>query len=760
MRIERIIYGMVLVLVALSSHLISYSQQRNNDRDSCINLKEIFITSECKFDTSLRNEALSSSSFDIKNIENNGSKGIKDIALNTPNLFIPDYGSKTTSSIYVRGIGSRIDNPIIGYYMDNIPILNKSNFDFEFWDIKNIDIIRGAQSTLYGLNTLGGIINITSLSPMNYQGKRVEFETGNGGLFRTKTSVYYKKSDKLAFSIGMYYGSLSGFFTNTYTNKKADWSRDFGTRIKIQYRFNKNWTLYNNTIFSSLNQGGYAYSEYNIEKKQAFSISYNDKCGYDRKSLINGTKINYRNNKINLLSISSIQILDDKMLLDNDFSQKALFTLNQTQREIGLSQEFILKPISSNKNFDWIIGSYSFSRHLDLQSPVRFREDGVNEIILYNINNGLHHSFPYDNILFREKEFDANSSFIYPRYGTALYCQGSYKYKNLKLIGGLRMDYENILLDYKNDIRINYLFTLTMDEYKPLNTILRGKESQETLELLPKIALVYDINDDVNIYATISKGYKSGGYNTQIFSDILSNKMREDMLRDLGITLENSQQKYSIDEIIKYRPEYIWNYEMGSHFDLLNNKLRGNIALFYMDCINQQLTIFPDDKSMGRMMTNAGRSKSMGVETSIRANIDNLSLNLSYGFIHARFIEYKNGQENYSNKKLPYSPSNTISIGAYYFLILSSHYIDDINFGISYSGAGKIYFDEANSVSQEYYSLIDANINLHRDRFNLRLWARNITNTDYNTFYFMSLGKSYVQKGRPIQFGLTLIFNT
>jgi len=63
-----------------------------------------------------------------------------------PNLFIPDYGSKLTSAIYIRGVGSRINTPSVGLYVDDIPYIDKSAFDFSFSDIENIEVLHGPQS--------------------------------------------------------------------------------------------------------------------------------------------------------------------------------------------------------------------------------------------------------------------------------------------------------------------------------------------------------------------------------------------------------------------------------------------------------------------------------------------------------------------------------------------------------------------------------------------------------------------------------------
>ena len=98
-------------------------------------------------------------------MEKQDVNSLKELSSFAPNFYIPDYGSKITSSVYIRGIGSRIDQPAVGLYVDGIPMLNKSLFDFDFYDIRFIEILRGPQSTLYGRNTMAGIVNIQTAVP-------------------------------------------------------------------------------------------------------------------------------------------------------------------------------------------------------------------------------------------------------------------------------------------------------------------------------------------------------------------------------------------------------------------------------------------------------------------------------------------------------------------------------------------------------------------------------------------------------------------
>ncbi len=76
----------------------------------------------------------------------------------------------------MRGFGSRIDQPVVGVNVDDVPYMNKNAYDFDFYDIRRIELLRGPQGTLYGRNTSGGVMNISTLSPMVWQGARLSAE--------------------------------------------------------------------------------------------------------------------------------------------------------------------------------------------------------------------------------------------------------------------------------------------------------------------------------------------------------------------------------------------------------------------------------------------------------------------------------------------------------------------------------------------------------------------------------------------------------
>ena len=92
---------------------------------------------------------------------------------------MPNYGSRLSSSVYVRGIGSRVNSPAIGLYLDGIPVMSKSAFNLHNYQLSRVDVLRGPQGTLYGQNTEGGLVKMYSHNPFDYQGSEVKLSYGS-----------------------------------------------------------------------------------------------------------------------------------------------------------------------------------------------------------------------------------------------------------------------------------------------------------------------------------------------------------------------------------------------------------------------------------------------------------------------------------------------------------------------------------------------------------------------------------------------------
>ena len=717
--------------------------------DTLLHIGLVEVTS-IKQGTTLRGKAIAATLIDNLMAEQNRITALKDASEIVPNFYIPDYGSRMTSSVYVRGLGARIDQPVVGMNVDNVPVMTKEGYDFEMVDIERIEILRGPQSTLYGRNTMGGVVNIYTLSPFNYQGVRIGAEYGSGNTLKARVSYYHRCTERLAAAVSGYYTRSGGLFENLHTGRMCDSEQQGGGRFKLAWR-GERLKIENTLAFSLTEQGGYpyAYAGEDIVDENGETIiangeiRYNDPCGYERVEVSDGVTVRYDASKFSLSSITSYRYHDDKMTLDQDFTPLSYFTLVQAREEHTATQEVVIRSKEEGQRYNWLCGAFGFFKQSNMNAPVQFKRTGIDELIIKNASgtSGIPLTFDNDELLF-------DSRFDMPTWGVAAYHESSLMLGKFLLTAGVRMDYERARLDFdcQSDAQGKFGVTsITPDIY-------RGRMHNAFFEILPKVTATVRFDARNSLYASISKGYKAGGFNTQMFSEVQQARL----MKQMGVAMH----RLSIDEIVAYKPEYSWNYEVGAHAATADGRLVAEAAIFYIDCRDQQLTVFPEGQTTGRMMTNAGKTRSFGGEISAKASpFKNFDVSLSYGYTNARFVEFRSGKSDYAGQYLPYAPQHTAAARANYEIEIPTRWLEKIILGVGYKGVGPIYWNEENTLRQDYYSLLDGSVRFAGKHYAVELWGRNLVNTEYAVFHFESISHPFLQMGRPRTFGVTLSIN-
>ena len=744
-----------MLLTLLSASAAEVERAMVTDSVESTMLPELNIVS-IKQAGSLQNQAVSATVINIGEVQLNDITDIKRLSDLVPNFYIPDYGSRITSTIYVRGIGARMDQPSVGLTVDNLPVLNKDAYDLDIADIAEIEMLRGPQSSLYGRNTMTGLINIRTLSPLRYQGFRIMGEAMLNNSYKLQGGWFHKFRPDMGFSVSLALNSLRTGYKNSYNNSDVGREKSGAARVKFEWLPTSRFSILNTFSTSLLKQSGYAY-EYVGTKE----INYNDTCFYKRFLLNDALTLNYNFPSWKITGILSVQHINDNMTLDQDFLPESYFTLTQKKQETDLTAEFIAHR-NPGHPYHWLGGIFAFYRHLDMQAPVIFKPTGIASLIELHRNE----SNPYYPIKWDSDEFLLNSDFKLPSFGLAAYHESRYKTGNLEFSASVRLDFERINLNYHSFTATSYTVyenpsgilpapfdklkfyrqvAVNIDEYGKLHTVY--------LTFLPKASALYNLPSGIgNLYATFGKGYKAGGYNVQMFSDVLQQRL----MNFMGAT-----SKYNVDDLVRYKPEYSYNYEIGGHLDFggLSNSplanLSADLSIFYIDCRDQQLTKFPEGVTTGRMMTNAGRTRSFGAELALSWNPwEPLRFNGSYGYTNARFVNYNDGREDFKGKRLPYAPANTLFLQCIYSLQNASLGNKSIIFDVNMRGTGDIYWDEANSLRQPFYALLGGSVSLKTPKWEVQIWGKNLTATRYNTFYFMSISHEFLQRGAKINAGV------
>ena len=692
----------------------------------------------------------SSTSLRRVDLENRHITSVKELSALAPNFYQPDYGSRMTSSMYVRGFGSRIDQPVVGMNIDGVPVMNKNSYDFELFDIDRVQVMRGAQGLLFGRNTSGGAINLYTMSPLDFQGKRLTLEYGTANNVRLKASHYAKASESFGWSVGVMYNHSDGYFRNYELGKNCDGGDNAALRLRTQWLPGENWSVDNTFSAGYVSEGGWAYGHYNPVTDELAPVAYNDECSYKRFNISDGLVVKRYFNNMTVSSTTGYQYVDDRMELDNDFLPLDYFSMGQYQKEHSLTQEFVIKAEDLGA-FNLLGGLFGFFKHNNMSAPVHFKQYGIDNLILKNANDEYYYHLVGDRELsFEEDNFVIADDFVIPAFGVAAFLQGGVSFGGLDVKAGLRVDYEYSSMSYDSRATVHYSTYRDLRDSNELNAVFKGGRAVDALELLPSLSVSYGSGWG-NVYASARKGFKAGGFNTQLFSDILQQKM-------MGELVGNDQNVDASSTV--YHPEENWTYELGTHLSPLESgDLDVSAALFYIDCRNQQLTVFPQGMGTGRMMSNAGRSFSTGVELGARYVVGPVTIDAAFGYAYAKFLEYNRGDVDLAGKFLPYAPRETMSANIAYRIPVPSSFANIFVLNVGWNGVGRIYWNEENTLSQPFYNLFSASLVWGKGHWGASLWGKNLLNEKYNTFYFRSIGNDFFAQGKPLYVGVSFHIN-
>jgi len=690
------------IAILLYFNQLSTSQTNEDSTKYQLNLNEVVIQSVKETTEPLLQLPAAATFLNSKTVEQREINSLKDATAIVPNLFMPDYGSKLTSPIYIRGVGSKINSPSIGLYVDDVPYFEKAAFDFELTDIERIEVLRGPQGTLYGRNTMGGIINVYTKDATNQPNAKLMLSAGNYGLKRTRATINTPITKKSALSIGAFYSQRDGYFTNHYDSSKVDEETSFGGHLKYKVKFNQHFQLTVMSAAERMEQGGYPYAPYTDSTRYTAPINYNHESGYDRDLWSNAVTLTYQTEKTLIRWVTSHQYLKDYQDIDQDFSPANTFVVTQDMKQNVLAQEIIVKH-RFNPHFNWVAGLWGFKQWSDSQLDLA-------------TNGNATYTKTYDS----------------PTAGAAAYSELTMSDipQGLSVTVGLRYDTEESGLDYLH----------TKPGTDSPVVVSQFDHSLNFHQLLPKLAVSYLITPQTNIYGIIAKGYKSGGFNTSfeqpqdetfdpeyswnyelgLKSDVVKNKLQAGLAlfyidwRDQQVTQPVYPSKKGT--MLKNAGE---SYSQGFEVEINAHPIKNlNLGLSYGATLAKYETYYRDT-----------------------VNVD-----------PTKDVDY-NG--NY----FPLVPNHTFMASASYFVPFQAKYFKGMDVNLNYQDIGKIYWNEDNKSWQDSYTLLNGKLAFIMPHIRLELWGKNLLETEYNSFYFQMSGKSFVQQGKPRTFGMNLIFN-
>lgn len=607
---------------------------------------------------------------------------IRDIAANTPNFFT-SVGDRAFNFYSIRGISNSnfLVRDSVGFYLDDVPIeYFHQLFPGDLFDLEQVEVLRGPQNTLYGRNSIAGVVNVTSRPPSEMLETQLGLEYGTYNQRRVQASISDTLiPDTLGFRLSGVYSARDGFTENTLLDEAANDQSDIAGRLNLLWTPSPDWSISFNALGAASQDAGAVYAA--IDQDDPFEIEENEIAELDLSVGAQSLRVGYKGDNVWFTSITTHNSSNVGYRSDGDYTAQDLYSFNTEILSNIWSQEFRLQSPTDTERFNWLVGAYLQNRQFDVdQQQVEYTREGAAFFGIPDVRFG-------DTLA----EYDQ----------TTLAAFGQVDFspiEPLTLTLGLRYEYSRDELERGDRAETFDGVVTTSGE---INDSINGDA------LLPRFVVTYRFNPNVAAYGSITRGYRP-------------------------VTLNYGIDDASLNDV---RRESSWNYEIGLKSSLLDDRLTLSLAGFINEIDNYQV-LLPNAQGFFTDITNA-QVRIVGFEAEARAiPFDGLELIAGFGFVDTEYTDYSSPStgESFDGNKLTYAPEYTFNLAAQY------RSPGGFFSRLELQGLGTYYFDDANTLKQDPLVLVNARIGYEFDNSGVYLFANNLFDQEYFTAAFAPFG--------------------
>ncbi|CAA0087577.1 Pesticin receptor [Zhongshania aliphaticivorans] len=664
-----------------------------------LSLEEVLVTAE-KREQTLQETPISILAFSAEKLARFGVTDLGDVSGLAPNVEITPFPvSRSSLVVFMRGVGNNdsqsTQDPAVGIYIDGIYMARSIGLSSDVADLERIEVLRGPQGTLYGRNTTGGAINLITAKPSEEAGLSQTVSRGNRGYWKTLTKIESGQRGDVAAKLTYLRSAHDGWVNNTGPG------RNFGAEDKSAGRLALRWDI------SDVMSIDYAYDFSEIDGPQHF---------YQPVSGVSPNPAAPASNSRN----SSGQWFGGTEPTNTEISGHSLiFTLDTS---VGVFKSITAyRELNETSVQDYDAGTPGFRVSVDIDQEQVSQElqlvGGYKTDINYvagiyyfretgnEIEEDTYGGFPLEN---RQIISESEAQAI---YGQLTWSPSAMNHRLDITLGGR----------YTMDDRSANKSSITF-----VNGPQSGSESWSNFN--PSLMVDYAWTETLSSYAKVVSAYKSGGFNVRS-------------------TEAGFQPPFDEENIL--------SYELGLKSTWLDRRISFNAAAFHAEYTDMQLqqitnnfTIFLTD------VFNVGEAEVDGFEFDFMAVlVDGLTLQASYGYTYADFIEYIDqrpseptfGQDVSDRAVMPYAPKQSFTIGL--------DYEASINFGllqasVDYSWRderyGTAFNDDLEGFFLDDYGVVNArlavtDISIGKANVEVSAWGRNLDSEEYKV-HSISLG--------------------
>jgi iron complex outermembrane receptor protein len=558
-------------------------------------------------------------------LDASGARTVSDAADYAPNTFFHEFGARKLSNPRFRGIGAGPSNPGVATYIDGVPQLNANSSSLELADVEQIEFVRGPQSALYGRNSLGGVVNVTSVRPSlaGWTGSIVG-PFGNAGAADVRASVSGPVvASRLAVGLSAGYARREGYTTNEVSGNDLDFRAASFGKAQLLWTPAANWEARVIVSGERARDGDYALNDLGALRAKPFAAS-RDFEGFTHRDITAPTiSIRRTGTKVDLTSTTGLVWWETSDRTDLDYSPMPFLTRDNDEQSVQFTQEIraasargAAVALSENVSLEWQAGVFVFTQD--------YEQDAVNHFSPYVLDLTI--GFAVDNHSPTAALDDA---------GVGVYGRGTFMFgSRVEGTIGLRADHEN---------KTAALETSYAPVIAPPSVVAAERSFTD---VSPQFTLAYHVAPDRQmVYATAARGFKAGGFN--------------------AASPAGSEG---------YEAEHSWSYEAGVKTLLANGRVSLNGALFFIDWDDLQVYLPNPFVPLQFFVGNAGAATSKGAELELLARLlEGCDFFAGFGYTNARFgAGSVSSGVDVSGNRLSNMPDYTGHVGGQYSVPVTS----------------------------------------------------------------------------------------
>ena len=631
-------------------------------------------------------------------------------------------GTSRPRYFQIRGVGERSlytgegpPNFSVGFVIDDIDF-SGIGMPASLFDIQQVEILRGPQSSIFGANAMAGLINMRSTEPNSKFGGSINTSIGTEKVRQFGISLNTPISKNLGTRFSIFSNKEDGFRNNQYKNStNSNGKNELFVKNKTRWTPSSSLQFDLSAMYSKQNN---KYDVWAADNNKELK-TYSDKEGMDSQ---NTTAFSLRTN----ISI----VIGMEVLSITTYSQNEME--HSYDGDWGNTDYWKDEPF----NFDPDVEGWSYDF---FDKTNRDRQSFSQEVRLHN---SLFSGSQLTTGIYLKSTNEKDDASGYLMGGNASKFNGSFDMTNTA--GYFKYEQE---LNPQLSIQVNSRYENSLIEY--IGTSNNYGADSTTIDVQTKDALVgfkaaikYNLSQTAMVYTSISRGYKAGGIN---------------------------QNPYLGTSNRSYEPEFNLNYEAG--YKSVSGVNRLQLTIFYMDRFNQQANISSQQEegnpnSFYFYTANAATGNNYGAEFDYSTKLyDKLTARFDLGYLSTNVdpYEYKTDSETsitLGNRELAHAPKYTFSVQLNYSLPYN------LSAGVTISGKDKFYYSDSHNQQSKAYQLLDINLEYKVEKWSLSAWGENIMDTRYGIrgFYFgleppNYADKLYIHWGDPAQYGISLKYN-